>query len=343
MDATDRRILTAVQADLPVVQRPYEALARRLDLETAEVMDRLRRLVAAGIVRRIGPVFDSGRLGYVSTLVAARVPPDRIEAVAEEVSRLPGVTHNYERRGTYNLWFTLTAPSPEALAEALDGLRSRTGLPMHSLPALALYKIRATFDLTEADGPHAADSTAGRSPAEPGDGPAPETPPPGAGAVPLSPEQRALVRALQDGLSVEPEPFARPARRAGWTVPAVLEQVRAWLAEGVVRRFGAVLRHREAGVRTGGMVVLRLPEARIDAAGRRLAAEPAVTHCYRRPPLPDFPYNLYAMTHGESEEAVRSLAAALAREVGAEAWEVLFSGREFKKTSARYFLEDEEG
>ena len=108
-----------------------------------------RRLVADGSVRRIGPVFDSRLLGYASTLVAARVPPDRLAAVADRVSRLPGVTHNYERRHPYNLWFTLTAPSQAALDETLARLRTETGAEFHSLPALAVYKIRVQFDLAE--------------------------------------------------------------------------------------------------------------------------------------------------------------------------------------------------
>jgi len=124
-------------------------------------------------------------------------------------------------------------------------------------------------------------------------------------------------------------------------VPQVIEQMRAWLAAGVVRRFGAVLRHREAGVRAGGMAVFQVDAARVDAAGRALAAHAEVTHAYRRPPMADFPYNLYAMVHGTSEEAVQACVAGMAHEVRAAAWDVLFSVREFKKTSMRYFTEGE--
>jgi len=327
MDDLDKRILTAMQADLPVVARPFDALAERLAVAADDLLARVRRMVEEGLIRRIGPVFDSGRLGYVSTLVAARVPTERLEQVAERVSGLPGVTHNYERRGRYNLWFTLTAPSRALLDTALEGLREGTGVAaMHSLPAVARYKIRATFDLTGGEAPPATEAS---EPVQNGD----------VAAVSLSEEQKALVRAVQDGLPPVPEPFAGVAAEAGWTAAAAVEQVRAWLGSGVVRRFGAVVRHRRVGVGAGGMAVFQVDEDRVDAAGRTLAEQRDVTHCYRRPPLPDFPYALYAMVHGESEAAVRERVAGMARSVGADAWDVLFSGREFKKTSMRYFLE----
>ncbi len=364
MDALDKRILTAMQADLPVVARPFDALAARLDVDPDNLLARVRRMAEAGLIRRIGPVFDSGRLGYQSTLVAARVPPQKLEQAAERVGRLPGVTHNYEREGPYNLWFTLTVPPTEDLDRVLDRLRAETGAEaMHRLPALARYKIRATFDL---DGSRAAAaktlSPGGRGPDE-GErainsrhSPSPcysakqrfaakhEPPSPVKGegdtSRPLSEPQKALVRAVQDGLPVEAEPFVPVAEAAGGSVPAVLDQIRAWVEEGVVRRVGAVVRHRAAGVRANAMAVFAVDPPRIDAAGRALASHPDVTHCYRRPPLPDFPYTLYAMVHGGSEEAVRGRVEAMAGEIDAPAWDALFSVREFKKTSMRYFPDE---
>jgi len=355
LDDLDKRILTAVQTDLPLAERPFDVLAARLDLPLADLLARVRRMVEAGLIRRMGPVFDSQRLGHRSTLVAARVPTDRLEEVAERVSRPPGVTHNYERRGLYNLWFTLTARSEDALEETLARLRDDTGVAeMHSLPALARYKIRATFDLTGAgeEPPASSGMRGGQScpprteeplrntPPRGAQGRAPRTvKPPGEAPVRLSESQQALVRALQDSLPTEAEPFAGVAEAVGWTVAAVLEQVRAWLDAGVVRRFGAIVRHREAGVGAGAMAVFRVDADRIDAAGRALAARADVTHCYRRPPLPDFPYTLYAMVHGDSEAGVHESIQEMAGRIGAEAWDALVSVREFKKTSMRYFLE----
>jgi len=368
MNDLDKKILTAIQSGLPAEERPFDALAARLGIGADELLDRLRRLSRAGVIRRIGPVFDSRRLGYASTLVAARVPPERLAEVAERVSRLPGVTHNYERRHAWNLWFTLAAPSDEAIERALDELRRETGIrEFQSLPAEAVYKIRVQFDLTE----DAVEASEGHAPSWP-------TVPRGGsptcrgesqrnqrGGSPtcrgesqrnqrgrtefrranhgesaaLSEEQKELVRLVQDGLAIEREPLIGAASRLGWTPAHAAEQIRQWLASGVIRRFGAVLAHRDVGYAANGMAVFRVAPERVDEAGQRAAARPEVSHCYRRPALEDFPYNLYAMIHGRSEDEVRASAARMAAETAAEAHEVLFSVREFKKTAMRYFVE----
>ncbi|MCX5649392.1 MAG: AsnC family transcriptional regulator [Planctomycetota bacterium] len=317
MDSEDQRILSLLQTEFPVAARPFDVLAERLGMEPEDFLARIRRLAEAGVIRRVGPVFDSRRLGYTSTLAASRVPAERLAEVAERVSRLPGVTHNYERRGDYNLWFTLTAQSEREIAETLDALRRETGIVFYSLPALAAYKIRAVFGADEA--------TSGVLPRK--ESPSPE----------LDDKQRQLVRTLGDGIAIEAEPFASVAKRVGRTVEEVLSQIRAWMEEGVIRRFGAVVAHRRVGYRANGMAVFNLPADRVDEAGRALAERPEITHCYRRPPIPDFPYTLYAMIHGQSEEAVRALADRLAQEIGAANHALLFSTTEFKKSPMRYF------
>jgi len=323
MDETDARLLALAETAFPIAARPFDALAERLSLAADEVLARLGRMVRDGAVRRLGPVFDSRRLGYVSTLVAARIPQDRLADIAQRASRLPGVTHNYERRGAYNLWFTLTARSGSAIGRTLAALAEETGMEFHGLPALAVYKIRAVFGGEES-----------AAPAEP-----PKERPP----VRLTNRQKKLVRALQDGLAVEREPFKSPAERAGWTVAEVLRQIEAWLASGVLRRFGAVVGHRRLGYRANGMAVFRVADGRADEAGRILTARTEITHCYRRPPLPDFPFTLYAMIHGRTEDEVSALASRLAEKIGAADHTVLFSVTEFKKSPMRYFEPEEEG
>ncbi|HUU09122.1 MAG TPA: AsnC family transcriptional regulator [Phycisphaerae bacterium] len=324
MDELDRQILTAIQAALPMDARPFDALAGRLGTDPEDVLRRVRHMLDGGLIRRLGPVFDSARLGYVSTLVAARVPADRLADVAERVGRLPGVTHCYERTNAYNLWFTLTAAAPGQLDQALERLRHDTGVAgFHSLPALAVYKIRVHFNLTDAPALNAA------------------APGPPREAVPLSDDEKRLVRLLQDGLPVAREPLAGVAEQMGWPEVRVVDQVRAWLATGVIRRFGAVVRHQALGFAANGMAVFHVPAETVDAAGRQLAAYPQVSHCYRRPPLPGFPYNLYAMVHGRSAAEVRCVVDGMARDAALPDYDLLFSTREFKKVSMRYFVHDE--
>lgn len=322
LDAEDKRLLNALQTRFPLDERPFQTLARDLAGTEEEWLHRARRLRARGVIRRVGGVFDSHRLGYVSTLVAARLPEERIDAVAARVSRLPGVTHNYRRAHRYNLWFTLTAPSPTALDEALGELRRETGVgAFHSLPALAVYKRQVVFDLAREGRPPARVEPAPGAPAE------------------LDEPDRALIRLLQEDLPLTPAPFAEIAEKMGRPAGWVLARIDAWLASGVLRRFGAVLAHQQAGFTANAMAVFGVPVDRIDAAGRRLAECEAVSHCYRRPALPDWPYNLFAMIHAGSADDVSELVRQFARDERIEQYEVLFSVTEYKKTSMRYFTE----
>ena len=144
----DKSLLNLLQSNIPICSHPFEAMAKKLGTDEQTVLNRLRELKAAGCLRRIGTFFDSNRLGYSGVLVALAVESQAIESVAEIVNRCPGITHNYEREGQFNLWFTLLTPSPEAeqkiLAEiaALQGVRN-----MIRLKSNKKYKVNVQFKL----------------------------------------------------------------------------------------------------------------------------------------------------------------------------------------------------
>ncbi len=143
----DNLLLGAVQSGFPAAERPFAAIGERLGLSEREVLDTVKSLVERRVIRRFGAVFDSRRLGYVSTLVAARIPdPERLPAVAEAVGRYLEVTHNYERADSFNLWFTLIAESPARMETILAQVAALPGVAeVRSLPQLDLYKVRAEF------------------------------------------------------------------------------------------------------------------------------------------------------------------------------------------------------
>lgn len=148
MDKIDRVILNRIQSDFPITSRPYATLSSELGLPESEVLSRVGELKAKGVIRRIGANFVPGKLGYVSTLCAARVPEDKIDKFAEVVNRYPGVTHNYLRNHAYNVWFTFIAPSMAEIEESLARISEETDVAdILNLPATRVFKIRAHFNL----------------------------------------------------------------------------------------------------------------------------------------------------------------------------------------------------
>jgi DNA-binding Lrp family transcriptional regulator len=146
IDDIDREILNRIQSDFPITTRPYRTVAKDLGLSEKEVLKRVSRLKAAGIIRRIGGNFSPEKLGFVSTLCAAKVPEDKIEQFAEVVNRYPGVTHNYRRENTFNIWFTFIAPSMDEITASLEQIAATTGVTdILNLPATRVFKIRAEF------------------------------------------------------------------------------------------------------------------------------------------------------------------------------------------------------
>ncbi|MGW8300833.1 MAG: siroheme decarboxylase subunit alpha [Desulfobacterales bacterium] len=146
IDDVDRAILNQIQSDFPLTSRPYLTIAEDLGLSEGEVLKRVSRLKASGIIRRIGGNFKPEKLGFVSTLCAAKVPEDKIGQFAEVVNRYPGVTHNYRRENTFNIWFTFIAPSMDEINANLEKIAAETGVTdILNLPATRVFKIRAEF------------------------------------------------------------------------------------------------------------------------------------------------------------------------------------------------------
>ncbi len=154
LNADQRRILDIIQSDFPLESRPYAAIGRRLGLTEAEALAHVRALRGKGIIRRIGPNFQSSTLGFRSTLCAAKVGPEALDGFIGAVNARKGVTHNYLREHEYNVWFTLIGPSWESVCQTLDEITAETGIPILNLPAEKFYKIRVDFPMDEgpADG-----------------------------------------------------------------------------------------------------------------------------------------------------------------------------------------------
>ncbi len=148
MDDADRRLLNALQAEIPIVERPFAEIGAPLGLDEADVLRRVRAMEAAGRFRRVGPSFDPRKLGHTSTLAAARVPEDKLDETVAFINEFAEITHNYERDDEFNVWFTIIAESRAAVGAILDKIRTHTAADeVVDLPATHIFKTRVHFDV----------------------------------------------------------------------------------------------------------------------------------------------------------------------------------------------------
>lgn len=147
LDEVDKRLLSVIQSGFPLEPRPYAVIGAQLGIGEDEALGRVRALREKKIIRRLGANFQSAKLGFRSTLCAAKVPEEKLESFIAEVNKRPGVTHNYLRNNAYNVWFTVIAPSWEVTLRELAEITEATGVEILNLPATRLYKIKVDFQL----------------------------------------------------------------------------------------------------------------------------------------------------------------------------------------------------
>lgn len=151
--------------------------------------------------------------------------------------------------------------------------------------------------------------------------------------------ERVLIKELAGDISLSSTPFLEIGEKAGFSPEAVLQNVGKWKKEGLIRRFGAVLGHYQAGISSNVMIVWKAPKNKSKEIGEIMASFPAVSHCYERPGFPQWPYNLYTMVHGKSRNECRQVAEAISEKTGIKEYQLLFSAKEYKKSSMSYFGE----
>ncbi len=317
-DARDRELLGALQGDVPLVSTPFAVIGQMIDMSEKEVIKRTERLKRDGVVRQIGAHFDLRALGYRSSLVAARVNPEKIDEAAAVIGAHPGVTQNYRRNNDFNLWFTI-AVSPSSkigLNRTIEILGEEADCEVvRPLPTLKLYKT------SSADG-----SESHTVEGEPHHD-APE----------LSAAEIDAIRLLQRDLPLQPRPFDALARAAGVPADELLAAARSLQKRAQMRRFGAAVQARKTGFLATAMGVWVVPADRVDEYGAQLSLHRAVSHCYLRPVYSDWPYNLYTTVHGRSVDECESIINDLAIDTGLTEKQALYPTREYKKTRLNFF------
>ena len=304
----DFRLLNDFERNFPLCPAPFAELAARLGVAEGAVLRMLEQLRREGKIARVGAVFAPKRIG-ASTLVAMAVPPEKLAIVADAINRFPEVNHHDEREHHYNLWFVVTAGSEGRLQAALGAIARAAGYPLLPLPLLSEYPSSAQDGQVDAFAP----------------------------PTMLGEIERRLVMALQEGLPLFIRPFAILASRVGCDESEVLERISGWCAQGVIKRFGVVVRQHELGYGADAMLVHDIPEEDVGRFGRMLSSEPEITLCYQRPRgLPDWPYNLFCTIQGQVRVEVQAKIAELRRRLGLAGYahDILFSLPRFTPNGA---------
>lgn len=304
MTELEQLLLSVVQDAFPLEERPYLVLAEQLGSDEQSVFAAVENLRQSGIIRRIGGVYDSKALGFISRLCAGNVPESALDAFAAAVNKIPAITHNYVRSHEYNVWFTVIAQSEAEIQKIVDDVCAKTELHnVHILSATEKFKINTVMGGSAA--PVIRKNTCVRS-------------------KPMAGADRARIRIACDDIPHTLTPFK------DWGVSC--DELREDLALKRMRRFGAILRHQEAGFAYNAMVCFNAANG-----GDILAQKPYISHCYERPAFEGFPYTLYAMMHAQSTEELDRQIKEAAESIGYPDYVVLHSVRELKKSSFRFF------
>jgi DNA-binding Lrp family transcriptional regulator len=331
MDLVDRRLLNIIQSAFPLVEEPYGELGEQLEASEAEVIDRIKRLKKSHVVRQISAIFDTRRLGYKTTLVAARYPSERLDEAAKVINKHPGVSHNYARNGYFNLWFTLAVAPSESLEGTIEEMTRQTDAEsVRVMPTIRFFKIGVNFDMMkEVGAAHDYYSPDGYSTPNGNEWNKVE---------PFTDFEVQAIRELQEDLALIPQPFNSMSKRLGIPPQKLFDMAASLKERGLMRRFSAVLHHRRAGFKANAMAVWNVPLERSEEVGRIMASSPWVTHCYERPTFPDWPYTHFSMIHCTSKKQCVHVAEDLSTATGIADYQLLYSTREYKKTRVRYFV-----
>ena len=389
MTLLEQQILDLIQDAFPLVERPYKVLAEMLNELAANcdsvnnvgekcanpvvseqvVFEAVENLRASGVIRRIGGVYDSKKLGFISRLCAGKVPVSTLDFSSEQhaqtamekfaaaVNEVPAITHNYIRSHEYNVWFTVIAENETAIQTVVDRVCAATDLhDVHVVSATRKFKINTVMRGASAPVDSKQwlvnrDGDKGETERHSDNRRLEESSEFRKTAVVLSESDKLRIRTACEDIPHSLTPFK------DWGVSC--DELREDLASKRMRRFGAILRHQNAGFAFNAMVCFNIDERRvilsdeaakdpvksydlIAQAGSLLASNPHVSHCYERPSFDGFPYNVYAMMHANSAEQLDQFFADCVKALNAlqstpVEYVVLRSVQELKKTSFKFF------
>ena len=149
--------------------------------------------------------------------------------------------------------------------------------------------------------------------------------------------EKKIIASIQEDIPIISRPYLEISKKLKISEETLLKTLKDLCDRGVIRRFGATIRHQKSGFAANAMVAWIVDEKRIEKVGEKMSSFKEVSHCYRRNPTDEWPYNLYTMVHANNEDTCREIARTMSSKTRVENYKLLFSRRELKKTSMKYF------
>jgi len=320
-----QEILSRIQKNFPLVQKPFKTIAKELNIEEDEVLRILQNEKKNNIIRQTSAIFDTKRLGYKSSLVAFKIKPENINSAVKIINSHPGVSHNYERNHDFNIWFTLATAKDsifglEKTVEIIAKLAKADEYIM--LPTLKMFKINVKLNTTGKDKQKEKVKKVLHKEIE------------------LTPLHYEIIKKIQYDIEITSEPFKRIINELEIEYDEFFKIISQLEDSGVMRRFASILNHRKAGFNANAMVVWDVNEENGESIGKTASEFSAVSHCYLRPKYKNWKYNLFTMIHGKTIDETNSVIEAIANEIEHKSFKPLYSSREFKKVRIEYFSDN---
>jgi len=315
-------LLSIIQKQFPLAPKPFAIIAKTLGSDEATIIELIKEEKAKKIIRQISPIFDTKSLGYSSSLVSFKVRHEDIDRAVEVINAHPGVSHNYEREHTFNIWFTLAVASDSklGLGQTVEILAKKAqAIDFIMLPTLKLFKIAVKLNTTGKDAKKEQVHKVKRKHIE------------------LTPLHHKVIALAQNDIPIVSEPFKEIVEQLDISYETFFSILNELQEAGVMRRFAAILNHRNAGFNANAMVVWDIDEKKGEEMGEIAAQFSAVSHCYLRPKYANWPYNLFTMVHGKTTKETNGIIKEMASEIEHFSRRPLYSTREFKKVRIKYF------
>lgn len=317
------KILYNIQEEFPVSSRPFKMLLDK-GMSEETVLKLVKKFKEEAVIRRISALFNSKRLGYVSTLVAMKVTEAKVNLISTIINEYEEVTHNYKRDDEYNLWFTLITPSKDEQERILNEIREKTGIDhLLNLAPLKRFKINTIFKI------------------------------PGTSFNQLPQEMmsedfkkqelvitdeldKEIFRHLQD-ISIVLEPYQLISDELGIPQQELFQKIERYKKSGIIRKMRAVLDHYKIGLKENVMAVFKVSPTEMSKAVEIITSYPQISHCYERSTSDDWQYNLFIVIHETTKRRCEEVISEILEKTGIKEYKRLYTKRELKKANPRYF------